>query len=315
MYWLVVLFSQSFDDKWFTYKIPESLIWILKIWMIVKVPFWKNETYWVVTEITLDFPNEIKNIKEIIEIYSQDIFLLDYQIKMLYFICNNYYSLVHQWLSLFFPSNFREKIIKNKFSFSFKNEYKYTFDNFKKLNQHQEEIYNKIINSNNNKFLLYWVTGSGKTEIYVNLIKKYIDLWKQVLFLVPEIILTNQLSSRIEKVFWKDVIILNSTVTSAVKTKYYNDIMLDKAKIIIWTRSALFYPYTNLGLIIVDEEHDESYISDASPRYDWVEISSLLSDFTNSKLVLWSWTPKINHFYEWLKWKYEILYLFWEYWN
>ena len=181
------------------------------------------------------------------------------------------------------------------------------------INIKQKEIFDIIEKSNKNEFLLYWVTGSGKTEIYINLIKKYLDLWKQTLLLVPEIILTNQIANRISHIFWDDVIILNSTISQAEKTKIFNDIHQNQAKIIVWTRSALFYPYSDLGLIIIDEEHDNSYISDSAPRYDWIDIAYLLAKHTNSKLVLWSWTPKINHFYDWLKWKYEVLHLFNEY--
>ena len=155
--------------------------------------------------------------------------------------------------------------------------------------------------------MLFWVTWSWKTEIYINLIKKYIDEWKQVLFLIPEIILWNQISSKVKKVFWNDVILINSTITETQKTKYFIDIYHNKAKVILWTRSTLFYPFNNLWLIIIDEEHDNSYVSDQSPRYNAIEIANKITDINNNKLLLASGTPSINSMYKAINKEYELL--------
>lgn len=307
-------FSQSFDDTGFTYKIPEKFLSILKVWMIVLVPFGKKTTFWIVLDISENTDFEINKIKEIINIYGSDIFLNQNQISLLKWISKYYFCLIHSSTNLFFPKNLVGRILKNKFQFS-KNtkELSYTFDYKKTLNKNQKEIYEKIILSEEKKFLLYWVTGSGKTEIYINLIKHYLDIEKQTLLLVPEIILTNQIFERIQKVFGEEILILNSTVSEAKKTKYWELIHQNKAKIIIWTRSALFYPYQNLGLIIIDEEHDNSYISDNTPRYDSIEVGEKITELSNIKLLLWSGTPKINHLYRGLKWDFSVLHLFQEY--
>jgi primosomal protein N' (replication factor Y) len=110
---------------------------------------------------------------------------------------------------------------------------------------------------------------------------------KQSLFLIPEIILTNQLSDKIKNIFWNEVLILNSTVTEATKTKNWISMNNNDAKIIIWTRSALFYPYNNLWLIIIDEEHDNSYISDSSPRYNTIEVAEKITELNWNMLLLW----------------------------
>ena len=125
--------------------------------------------------------------------------------------------------------------------------------------------------------------------------------------MIPEIILWNQILERIQKVFWKDVIIINSTIPDAKKTKYFLDILHNKAKIILWTRSALFYPYNNLGLVIMDEEHDDSYISDNSPRYNSGTIADEIADLTGIKLIRASGTPSIKSMYQGIKWKYEVI--------
>ncbi len=313
MFALIAPFQWSFDDLWFTYKIPESMKNTLQLGMVVLVPFWKKNLLWVVLDISEETQFDKVKIKEIISIYSQDIFLNQFGKVWIKWIANYYFCLIHQSLWLFFPKNLIEKLEKNKFQFSYIKNFNYTFEYHKHLNQAQENVYNKIITSNKLKFLLYWVTWSGKTEIYIHLIKKYLDEWKQSLLLVPEIILTNQIFERIKKVFWEEVIILNSTVSQAKRTKYWEAIYQNKAKIIIGTRSALFYPYHSLWIIIVDEEHDNSYISDNAPRYDAIEVSEKISEWNQIKLLLWSGTPKINHLYRWLQWDFEVLNLFEEY--
>lgn len=314
MYAIVSLFSQSFDDFWFTYKIGDWLKNIVKPWMIVLVEFWNKITHWIILKLSNKSNIDNSKIKQIINIQSEYIFLNDYQLKLLPFISKNYFCLIHHSTNLFFPKNLIWKIIKNKFTFNTYNELIYSFNYKKTLNNKQNEILKNIIKSDINNFLLHWVTWSWKTEIYINLIKHYLDLWKQSLLLVPEIILTNQILERLKKVFWDEIIIINSTVSEAKKTKYRDMIYQNKAKIIIWTRSALFYPYNNLWIIIIDEEHDNSYISDITPRYDSIELAIEISKIKNNKLLLWSWTPKISHFYSFIKNnKYKVLNLFTEY--
>ena len=311
MFAIVSPFSQSFDDIWFTYKIPDELKGILKLWHIVNIPFGKKKLYWIVIWITIDTNFDKSKIKEINNIYSEDVFSYDYQVKLLIWISKYYFSLIHSSTSLFFPKNLVWKIIKNKFSFNKTlSNSTYKFEYYKTLNQNQQKVFNDIIESEKNKFLLYWITWSWKTEIYINLIKYYLDNAKQSLLLVPEIILTNQIFERIKKVFGPDVLIINSTVAESKKTLYFDMIYQSKAKIIIWTRSALFYPYKDLWIIIIDEEHDNSYISDNTPRYNGIEIANQISNLTNCKLLLWSWTPKINHLYQRLKGEYKVLNLF-----
>lgn len=309
MFIRVILFSQSFDDLGLTYKAWEQV----KIWMIVEIEIWKKTDFAIVVEVLENIDFDENKLKDITRIYSSDVFLNEKQIQLLKFIPKHYFCLAHNAVWLFLPQNLREKIKKNKFIFKDHKNLNYTYDNQKDLNSSQNEVLDKILNSQNNKFFLYWVTGSGKTEIYINLIKKYLQEGKQSLLLVPEIILTNQIYDRIKKVFWNDVLVLNSTVPEAKKTLYFELIHQNKAKVIVWTRSSIFYPYNNLWIIIIDEEHDNSYISDNSPRYDAVEIAQKISDLNNIKLLIWSWTPKVNHFYSALKWDFEVLNLFQEF--
>lgn len=310
MYITVSPFTQSFDDIWFTYEVPENLCDKISFWIIVNVPFWKK----IIQALVLDIYNETtfdkSKIKKIESIFLETIFLSYYQVLLLKWISNYYFTLIHNSLNLFFPKNLLWKVLNNKFIFSKNKDFIYNFNYNKKLNISQQNIYEDIIKSDTNKFLLYWVTWSWKTEVYINLINYYLKNNKQSLLLVPEIILTNQIFDRIKKVFWENVIIINSTVSDAKKTLYWEYIFSWVAKVIIWTRSSLFYPYNDLWIIIIDEEHDNSYISDNSPRYDSIEVANFITNINKNKLLLSSWTPKINHYYNCLKKDFKVLNLF-----
>lgn len=314
MFSIVIPFWQTFDDIGFTYIVPETLKNTIKIWQIVKIPFWKKEIFWCVIEILSETSVNKEKLKEIKSILYEESFLYEYQIELVKWISKYYFSLAHNSLGLFFPKNLLWKIIKEKFKFyqDFK-DLNYSFENWKTLNQNQQKIFEEIKDWKENKFLLYWVTWSWKTEIYINLIKHYLDNKKQSLFLVPEIILNDQIFERIKKVFGDEVLVINSSISEAKKTKYWELIYTSKAKIIIWTRSSIFYPYKDLWLIIMDEEHDNSFISDISPRYSSLDVVNKISDLTWCKLVLWSATPKINDMYYSLSWKYKLLSLFEEF--
>jgi len=309
MYSYIIPFWKTFDDVWFTYKIPDFLKSGIKLWMIVEIEL-KNEIQLGVVYEIFEKNEKIEDdfvVKEIISIKNENIFISNYRIELLKFISKNYFTPIHNSLSLFLPKNLVEKVKKEKLNFDKVNDYNYNFDFKLNLSTAQKKVYDDIISSQNNKILLFWVTWSWKTEIYINLIKKYIDEWKQVLFLIPEIILWNQISSKVKKVFWNDVILINSTITETQKTKYFIDIYHNKAKVILWTRSTLFYPFNNLWLIIIDEEHDNSYVSDQSPRYNAIEIANKITDINNNKLLLASGTPSINSMYKAINKEYELL--------
>lgn len=310
MFCYIIVFWKTFDDVWYTYCIPDFLLWEIQKWQIVEIPFWEKIEYWVIYKIFEKLNEDIKKekIKPIISIKNNNLFIKNYRLKLLVFIASNYFTPIHNSLNLFLPKNLVWKVIKEKLDFEKTNQYNYNFNLKFNLSDKQQEIFDKIVNEEkNNKFMLHWITWSWKTEIYIKLIERYIKNEKQVLLLIPEIILTNQISKRLIKVFWKNILVLNSTVTDAKKTQYFLDINSSNAKIIIWTRSSLFYPYNNLWLIIVDEEHDNSYISDQSPRYNAIEIANKITDLNWNKLLLASWTPSINSMYKALKWDYKLL--------
>ena len=165
------------------------------------------------------------------------------------------------------------------------------------LTNEQQLAYNSIKNSG--EYLLYGITGSGKTEIYLQLIQKMIKQGKSSIMLVPEISLTPQTIDRfIARFGEEDIAVLHSKLSTGERFDEWNKIKDGKAKIIIGARSAIFAPAQNLGLIVIDEEHDESYQSEASPRYDSIEVAEYLCNKFNIPLVLGSATPSMREFYK-----------------
>ena len=174
------------------------------------------------------------------------------------------------------------------------------------LTEEQNIAYNSIKNSG--KYLLYGITGSGKTEVYLRLIEDMLKENKSSIMLVPEISLTPQTVDRFISRFGEEQIaVLHSKLSIGERYDEWNRIKDGKAKIIIGARSAIFCPATDLGLIIIDEEHDDSYSSEMSPRYDAREIAEFLAERKNIPLVLGSATPDMNTFYKTQTGEYKLL--------
>ena len=171
------------------------------------------------------------------------------------------------------------------------------------LNDEQQKAYNAVadaIDDNfNSEFLLFGVTGSGKTEVYLQLIDKVLNEQKSSLMLVPEIALTPQTVDRFIARFGEEnIAILHSKLSVGERYDQWNKIKRGEAKIIIGARSAIFAPIQNLGLIIIDEEHDQSYKSETTPKYHTKEVARYLAKENNACLVLGSATPDLETYYK-----------------
>lgn len=162
------------------------------------------------------------------------------------------------------------------------------------LTSDQQKVINEFLSSNDKIFLLQGVTGSGKTEIYLNIAKKYILENKGVIILVPEIALTPMMSYRFLQCFNDKVAILHSELTKAEKYDEYRKIAEGEIKVVVGVRSAIFAPIKNLGLIIIDEEHVESYKQDVNPFYHAREVAIFRSDICGAKVLLGSATPSLE---------------------
>ena len=166
-----------------------------------------------------------------------------------------------------------------------------------KLTDEQKNTIEQI--KDTGEYLIYGVTGSGKTEIYLQLIEKNLLQGKSSIMLVPEISLTPQTVNRFVSRFGSEKIaVLHSKLSVGERFDEWNKIKSGKAQIIIGARSAIFAPAQNLGIIIIDEEHDESYSSEMAPRYNTIEVAEFLSKKFEIPLVMGSATPDMRTFYK-----------------
>ncbi len=169
------------------------------------------------------------------------------------------------------------------------------------LNEEQEYALKEILNDlhleKKSSFLLHGVTGSGKTEIYLQAIKETLKLGKQAIIILPEISLTPQTIQRFAERFEGWVAILHSKLSQTEKYRYWQLIRKNEIKIVVGARSAIFSPTKDLGIIVVDEEHESSYKSSDTPRYHARQIAFYRSEKENATLILGSATPSIETFY------------------
>ncbi len=169
------------------------------------------------------------------------------------------------------------------------------------LNDEQCVALNSIVadlrSEKRSTFLLHGVTGSGKTEVYLQAIKEALALGQQAIIILPEISLTPQTIERFAERFEGRIAVLHSKLSQTEKYRYWQLIRKDEIKIIVGARSAIFSPTKNLGIIVVDEEHENTYKSSDTPRYHARQIAFYRSKKENATLILGSATPSIETFY------------------
>ena len=168
------------------------------------------------------------------------------------------------------------------------------------LSEEQESALYEIIKSfdEHAATLLHGITGSGKTEIYINLIRKALEGDTQVLYLLPEIALTTQIVHRLKKIFGNSMGVYHSRFSDNERVEVWNGILSGKFKFVIGVRSSIFLPFDNLGLIIVDEEHDGSYKQqEPAPRYHARDVAMIVAQLHHAKVLLGSATPSVDSYY------------------
>ncbi len=148
----------------------------------------------------------------------------------------------------------------------------------------------------NKTYLLHGVTGSGKTEVYMNLIERQLERGKTAVMLVPEISLTPQVLANFKARFGDNVALIHSGLSAGERFDEWKRIFFGQAKVVVGARSAIFCPLENLGIIIIDEEHEQSYVSESNPRYDTHMVAEFRQKFNGCSLVLGSATPSIESY-------------------
>lgn len=177
------------------------------------------------------------------------------------------------------------------------------------LNEDQEKAFKTILSKDKGQFLLFGVTGSGKTEIFLQVVEEVIKQGKEAIILVPEISLTPQTIERFSGRFNEKIAIIHSRLTPKEKFNQWMMIKNGEVKIAIGARSAIFAPFDNLGAIIIDEEHDNSYISSKDPKYHTREIAKYRAFYHSCKLIMASATPSIETMKEVKDGKLDLLHL------
>lgn len=180
------------------------------------------------------------------------------------------------------------------------------------LSDAQQNAFDEIKESFNQKevCLLHGVTSSGKTEIYIKLIEEYLETGKQVLYLLPEIALTTQLVGRLRTYFGNKIAVFHSKYNNNERVEVWNQVLdnSSKAQVVIGARSALFLPFVNLGFIVVDEEHEQTFKQvDPAPRYHARDAAIVLAHLHQAKVLLGSATPSLETYFNAQKEKYGLV--------
>ena len=274
----------------------------LKTGDFVEIPFGKSQeigVIWKNKNIELNKNIKIKNISKKIEGYSLDQKLINF---VEWFSA---YNMVPVGLVLKMVIGNKDNLIKKKFNEGFKKikkkERKY------KLNNEQKGAlaFLELVNNKFDVSVLQGTTGSGKTLVYFDRIKKIINKNKQALVLLPEIFLTNEFKSRFEEFFGFEPAIWHSKITPKNKRIIWNGIIENKVKLIVGARSALLLPFKNLGVIIVDEEHDTSYKQDEGVIYNARDMAISRASFEKIPIHLVTSIPSIETYNNIQKKKYR----------
>jgi len=288
-------------SKEFSYSVPEKFEGEISVGSWVQVKLVGKSRYAIITGISHQPPldvdtSKIRAVESLLDMPSVTSAQLDfYRALADYYMCS-----VGEVFKAAYSTAFRKqiKVRSRKSDKEFRNP---DFSAIPSLSPAQQEAYDaiRVHFSEGRRVLLCGVTGSGKTEIYFHLMRDALESGVSVLFLVPEIAISRQLTSRLEKVFGSALLPYHSKQTAAVKKRIYLRLAAaERPYVILGTRSALLLPLPHLSLIVVDEEHDSSYKqSDPAPRYNGRDGALMLSSHMGANLVMGSATPSFESLY------------------
>ena len=285
-----------FINKTFTYVVPNKFINNIKPGSIVEVKFNNKLSRGFITSLssTSNFKGPFNKILSL----NDSCQIPDELWKTLKWMSEYYVTPIGKITQTTLSWAFKDKksTTKNESNLEVKKEIKAI-----QLSPIQKNVYNKIhaiFKKNSRPHFLYGVPGSGKTEIYLKLTNDFFGQQKSCLILVPEIVLSSQIFNRFQNYFGEKVLLWHSQASESYKNKVLFKLNQQNPYIIIGARSALFTPLTNLGLIIVDEEHDSSYKeSDRQPCYNARDLAIIRAQYSNSMVLLGSATPSLETYY------------------
>ena len=284
MYYFQIVLKSS-NAPTLTYQYVDKL----EIGAIVSIPLHSSTKEGIIVAIVEKPKFDTLDIIDISDSYYSS-----KQIEIARFISSYYFSSLSQALALFLPYQVSQQLGSDGFSLT-NLELKPLFSK-PILSQIQQKAYSEILDTD--KSLLFGVTGSGKTEIFISLMADMLNSNKTAIFLMPEISLTPQMEKRLKVYFGDSVAMWHSKLTKKRKESILEGIRAKDIRIIAGARSALFVPLDNIGIIIVDEEHDDSYKAMMKPRYHARDVAILMGSKLNTKVLLASATPSIGSYYK-----------------
>ena len=301
---IIVDISLEKLDKTFQYLVPEELNETLRPGMQVVIPFGSRKITGYILELT-DTPEfDPARMKPILSLSEKAVPIEAQLIELAVWMKETYGCTLNQALKTVLPSRRRVKSRASK-------EVPAALQNIslqppKTLNEEQQAAVNGILSVYPQPSLLFGVTGGGKTEVYMALIDAMRAQGKQTILLIPEISLTYQNLRRFYERFGNRVAVVNSRLSAGEKYDSYENARSGRIDIMIGPRSALFTPFTNLGMIIVDEEHESAYNSETSPRYRAVETAITRGRMAGAGVVLGSATPSLESYTKALSGEYAL---------
>ena len=303
-----VLVDVSLDreNKCFDYEIGDDIAPGLVCGMRVMVPFGPRDIEGFVLDIkdSTEIPKD--KIKKITKMMDDFPAIKPDVLSMLDEICDKFKLRKIDVLRLFIPGSLRGRKRKRKAK-NVEVRAREVEDKKVLLTDEQEFAVGEILNSNGEVFVLHGVTGSGKTEVYMNVISRMLDKGKTAIMLVPEIGLTPQMLGNFRQKFGDSVAVLHSGLTVGERYDEWYRLYTGEAKIAIGARSAIFAPLDNIGVVIIDEEHDTSYFSESNPRFCTHDIAKIRAKYWGGCVVLGSATPSTSTFHKARQGEYRLL--------
>ena len=289
----------------FTYLVPEELQSHITIGSRVNVPFKRSYKTGIVVELNRNSslanlrnaPGKLRNnitLKPVKSILDTDPFLSNNILRLITWVSQYYLSTRGLALKNAVPSAFFTGKKAGKSRITYEEEEKKSRS--LKLTNDQEKALIKINSDDKGVFLVHGVTGSGKTEIYIRAVKS-LPAGKQAIVLVPEIAITSQMIDRFRVSFGDDVVFFHSGLSTGERIRQWQRIRKGEVKVVIGVRSAVFAPFDNLGLIVVDEEQEASYKQFEGLRYSARDVALARGKLENIKIILGSATPSIEVYY------------------
>ena len=308
---VILNISHESVDRPFTYIIPEDLRGKLTPGTAVQVPFGnaKEAKLGYVLALRKEAPTGFQ-LREILGIAEKKVGVEERLLTLAVWMHEHYGCMLNQALKTVLPVKEAVKARPRKTGAKERSEAKDALLS-RELTAEQQAVLSELRRAEAEKaggsYLLFGVTGSGKTEVYMRCIEEQRRLGKQAILLLPEINLTFQTVRYLEERFGEEVAIIHSKLSKGERYRQFLRAARGEASVMVGPRSALFAPFPNLGLIIIDEEHDGAYRNDAVPRYDAREVAAKRAELAGAQLILGSATPSVESWQRATQGEYRLL--------